>query len=63
MKKKTGLSRRLLAGMMLLAFTGLSSQAEAAVAVGATRVIYPAGQKQVQLAVTNNDEKSTVNNG
>lgn len=59
MKKKTGLSRRLLAGMMLLAFTGLSSQAEAAVAVGATRVVYPAGQKQVQLAVTNNDEKST----
>ncbi|HHR1268014.1 TPA: fimbria/pilus periplasmic chaperone [Klebsiella oxytoca] len=44
---------------MLLACTGLSSQVEAAVAVGATRVIYPAGQKQVQLAVTNNDEKST----
>ena len=28
-------------------------------ALGATRVIYPAGQKQVQLAVANNDEKST----
>jgi hypothetical protein len=29
------------------------------VALGATRVIYPAGQKQVQLAVTNNDDNST----
>ena len=28
-------------------------------ALGATRVIYPEGQKQVQLAVTSNDEKST----
>ncbi|EKT55844.1 fimbrial chaperone protein FimC [Providencia sneebia DSM 19967] len=27
------------------------------VSLGATRVIYPAGQKQIQLAVTNNDEK------
>lgn len=59
MKKKTGISRRLLAGVMLLTCAGLSLQAEAAVALGATRVIYHAGQKQVQLAVTNNDEKST----
>lgn len=59
MKKKTGISRRLLAGIMLLVCTGLSTQVEAGVALGATRVIYPAGQKQVQLAVTNNDEKST----
>lgn len=32
-------------------------QSHAGVALGATRVIYPAEQKQVQLAVTNNDEK------
>lgn len=30
-----------------------------ALRLGATRVIYPAGQKQVQLAVTNNDDNST----
>ena len=59
MKKKTGISRRLLAGVMLLTCAALSLQAKAAVALGATRVVYPAGQKQVQLAVTNNDEKST----
>ncbi|WP_137460741.1 fimbria/pilus periplasmic chaperone, partial [Escherichia coli] len=33
--------------------------AEAWLALGATRVIYPAGKKQVQLAGTNNDENST----
>ena len=37
----------------------VAGRAEAGVALGATRVIYPAGQKQVQLAVTNNDENST----
>ncbi|EOU6518211.1 S/F1C fimbrial biogenesis chaperone SfaE/FocC [Escherichia coli] len=34
-------------------------QSYAGVALGATRVIYPEGQKQVQLAVTNNDDKSS----
>ncbi|HFI5291118.1 TPA: fimbria/pilus periplasmic chaperone, partial [Klebsiella oxytoca] len=51
--------RGLLAALLLLATSGFSAQAQAGVALGATRVIYPAGQKQVQLAVTNNDEKST----
>lgn len=32
---------------------------QASVALGATRVIYPSDQKQVQLTVNNNDEKST----
>ncbi|HFO2180814.1 TPA: fimbria/pilus periplasmic chaperone, partial [Klebsiella pneumoniae] len=32
---------------------------QAGVALGATRVIYPAGQKQVQLGVTNNDDSNT----
>lgn len=53
------MTRSLLVGMMMIAAFGLSPRAEAGVALGATRVIYPAGQKQVQLAVTNNDEKST----
>ena len=51
--------RGLLAALLLLVTSGFSAQAQAGVALGATRVIYPAGQKQVQLAVTNNDEKST----
>ncbi|EAU0091033.1 molecular chaperone FimC, partial [Salmonella enterica] len=36
-----------------------STFSHAGVALGATRVIYPEGQKQVQLGVTNNDDKST----
>lgn len=38
-------------------FLSASIQAFASVALGSTRVIYPEGNKQVQLAVTNNDEK------
>ncbi len=43
----------------LFAASIFSASAQAGVALGATRVIYPAGQKQVQLAVTNNDDNST----
>jgi len=50
--------RGLLAGLLLIATTGYASYAEAGVALGATRVIYPAEQKQVQLAVTNNDDNT-----
>ncbi len=53
------ITRGLLAGALMIAAMGFTARAEAGVALGATRVIYPAGQKQVQLAVTNNDEKST----
>nr|VXZ92460.1 Chaperone protein fimC precursor [Klebsiella pneumoniae] len=49
----------LLAGCVLFAASIFSASAQAGVALGATRVIYPAGQKQVQLAVTNNDDNST----
>ncbi|CAK9883811.1 MAG: Chaperone protein FimC [Candidatus Erwinia impunctatus] len=47
--------------MSLLMSLALSHSltATAGVALGATRVIYPASQKQIQLAVTNNDDKST----
>jgi fimbrial chaperone protein len=57
--KVISMARRSLAGLLMMAVTGYCSQVEAGVALGSTRVIYPAGQKQVQLAVTNNDEKST----
>lgn len=53
-------ARRLTASLMLALLTAFSAApASAGVALGATRVIYPAGQKQVQLPVTSNDEKST----
>lgn len=38
---------------------GMASQAEAGVALGATRVVYPSDQKQVTLGISNNDNKST----
>ena len=50
--------RGLLAGLLLLSTAGFTAQAQAGVALGATRVIYPAGQKQAQLAVTNNDDST-----
>ncbi|HAT8015157.1 fimbria/pilus periplasmic chaperone [Citrobacter rodentium NBRC 105723 = DSM 16636] len=59
MKKTRAITSCLLTGVLMLAASGLISQAKAGVALGATRVIYPAGQKQVQLAVTNNDDNST----
>ena len=51
--------RGLLTGLLMVAMMGLMPQAQAGVALGATRVIYPAGQKQVPLAVTSNDAKGT----
>lgn len=42
---------------LFITHAALSTYAHAGVALGATRVIYPAEQKQVQLAVTNNDDK------
>ncbi|WFN57579.1 fimbria/pilus periplasmic chaperone [Dickeya lacustris] len=48
-----------MAGVVLLIGIGAVAPAVAGVALGATRVIYPADQKQVQLAVNNNDANST----
>ncbi|EIX9037735.1 molecular chaperone FimC, partial [Klebsiella oxytoca] len=42
------ITRGLLAGALMIAAMGFTARAEAGVALGATRVIYPAGQKQVQ---------------
>ena len=44
--------------LLLLLFACHSTVANAAVALGATRVIYPANQKQVLLPVTNTDPAS-----
>lgn len=54
---RTGATRKLITALFILLCSSISTQVYAGVALGATRVIYPAGQKQVQLAVTNNDEK------
>ncbi len=59
MRKTATMAYGLLAGCVLFAASIFSASAQAGVALGATRVIYPAGQKQVQLAVTNNDDNST----
>ena len=58
-KKRLGMTRGLLAGLLMIVASGYSAWAQAGVALGATRVISPAGQKQVQLGVTNNDDNST----
>ncbi|WP_043892904.1 fimbria/pilus periplasmic chaperone [Providencia sneebia] len=54
---KTGTIRQLISVLLILLCSSISTQVYAGVALGATRVIYPARQKQIQLAVTNNDEK------
>ncbi|WP_432699780.1 fimbria/pilus periplasmic chaperone [Kluyvera cryocrescens] len=59
MKNRWATARSALAGVLMAAAIGMVPHAEAGVALGATRVIYPAGQKQVPLAVTNNDDSST----
>lgn len=59
MKNLQNMTRFLLAGLLLVTISGMVSQAQASVGLGATRVIYPGGSKQVQLPVTNNDEKKT----
>lgn len=56
-------TRRTLGGKamtaLLLLVAGNLGMANAGVGLGATRVIYPADQKQVTLGVSNNDDKST----
>lgn len=51
--------RKIKAGLLVSVVLGISNFTHAGVALGATRVIYPEGQKQVTLAVNNNDDKST----
>lgn len=53
------ISFRALLAVLFIISSGFTNHAEAGVALGATRVIYPAGHKQVQLAVTNNKDDST----
>lgn len=49
-----------MATLLIILTAGYSTLANAGVALGATRVIYPANQKQVLLPVTNNDPDSIV---
>ncbi|MEH0876597.1 fimbria/pilus periplasmic chaperone [Pectobacterium cacticida] len=58
-RKALAITRGILTAACMIAAIGFTARADAGVALGATRVIYPAGQKQVQLAVTNNDDNST----
>lgn len=58
-KMPASLARLLLTMMFVTVIALYATHAYAGVALGTTRVIYPSDQKQVQLAVTNNDEKST----
>lgn len=50
---------KVMAVLMVLTAAGSINLANAAVGLGATRVIYPSDQKQVTLGVSNNDEKGT----
>jgi len=55
-----GIRKKMLAiGFMAVTSLGIAGQAQAGVALGATRVVYPSNQKQVSLGITNNDDKST----
>jgi fimbrial chaperone protein len=56
--KTTTMGGKMMSVLLLLA-AGHLGMANAGVGLGATRVIYPADQKQVTLGVSNNDEKST----
>lgn len=59
MSRRTGKARCLLAGLLMMGCFVSTFNVQAGVALSATRIIYPATQKQVKLAVNNNDEKST----
>ena len=51
--------RRTVAGVAAALMVAVSAQAQAGVALGATRVIYQADQKQVSLGVNNSDDRNT----
>lgn len=55
MKKK--MYKKAMSLLAVVAVIGGISAANAAVGLGATRVVYPSDQKQVTLGVNNNDEK------
>ncbi|MDD9665719.1 fimbria/pilus periplasmic chaperone [Klebsiella pasteurii] len=50
--------RKTLVGILAISTICFIKQVEAGIALGATRVIYPAEQKQVQLPVTNSDDST-----
>lgn len=56
---KLNIKRIVTAALLVTSALSVIKNAEAGVALGATRVIYPSDQKQVTLGVSNNDDKST----
>ncbi len=56
---KTAHKHFLAAALVVASSLGIANSAYAGVALGATRVVYPANQKQVSLGISNNDDKST----
>ncbi|MTD29412.1 fimbria/pilus periplasmic chaperone [Erwinia sorbitola] len=52
-------SGKVMGPLLALAVILFASHAQAGVALGATRVIYPAEQKQVSLGMSSNDDKDT----
>ncbi len=56
--KLTAKFRGLVAGIIAVSAIGFNANAVASVALGATRVIYSEGLKQVQLPVTNSDDNT-----
>lgn len=50
---------RLFLSVLTISLTCGLNQVQAGVALGSTRVVYPADQKQVSLGISNNDDKST----
>ncbi|WP_342215101.1 fimbria/pilus periplasmic chaperone [Pseudomonas sp. TH32] len=57
--KKIMITAKTIPTLLALAVAVLASPAEAGVALGATRVIYPADQKQTALGLSNNNNKDT----
>ncbi|OAT36727.1 fimbria/pilus periplasmic chaperone [Proteus myxofaciens] len=53
---KTAITRKIITALLIIFCSSISIQAYAGIALGATRVIYPADQKQVKLSVINNED-------
>lgn len=53
---KSTIIRKIITSLLIIFCSSISIQAYAGIALGATRVIYPADQKQVQLSIINNEE-------
>lgn len=57
--KKMMITSKTIRALLALAVVVLANRVEAGVALGATRVIYPADQKQTSLGLSNSNDKDT----